>query len=59
MKPTLPLLLAIALVQWLVLQLPHVETEYDTTTFLMGNLQMVIILGLYQVFNKYVHVSKD
>lgn len=48
------LLLLIAVLQWLVLQLPGVHPEYDATVWLYGNLQIIIMLFLYRTINKYV-----
>ena len=50
------LLLFIAILQWLVIQLPGVHPEYDATTFLYGNLQIIIILYVYRFIKKYIKV---
>ena len=50
------LLLLISVLQWLVLHLPNVHPEYDATTFLYGNLQIIIILFVYRVIKKYIKV---
>ena len=48
------LLLTVSILQWLILHLPGVHPEYDATTFLYGNLQIIIILFVYRVIKKYV-----
>lgn len=51
----LPLLIAIAVLQWLVITLlPNVEPQFNHTTFLYGNLQIIGIIWVYQVINKYI-----
>ena len=51
------LLTAIAICQWLVLQLPNIHPEYDPTTFLYGNLQIISILALWKFINKYINLG--
>jgi len=40
------LLIIIALLQWLVMQLPNINPTFDSTVFLYGNLQMIIVVGM-------------
>ena len=49
-------LLVMVLIQWLVVQLPHIQAEYDTTAFLWGNLQIIIMLYVYNLIKKYIRI---
>lgn len=49
------LFIAIAITQWLVMQLPWVHPVFDVTTFLLGNLQMLFVLFGYDHLNKYIN----
>ena len=51
-----PLLVAliIAVLQWLVtLCLPPIE-DFDSTTFMLGNIQIIAIIWFYQMITKYI-----
>lgn len=49
------LLLLISVLQWLVVMvLPSTPTDFNPTTFLLGNLQIIIIIWVYQTIKKYV-----
>lgn len=56
----MPLLLLtlIALLQWgIVILLPNTPSDFNPTTFLYGNLQIIVILWFYRVITKYINVS--
>ena len=49
-------LLIIVVGQWCVLQLPGIYPQFDTTTFLYGNLQAIAILFVYNMIKKYTRL---
>lgn len=57
----MPLLLftAIAVLQWLVVSLLSVEPPFDQTTFLFGNLQIIAILAVWRLIDKYVYIGEN
>ena len=50
------LLLFMSVLQWLVVQLPMVHPEYDATTFLYGNLQIITTIFAYKLIKKYIRI---
>ena len=50
------LLLFVSVLQWLILHLPGVHPEYDVTVWLLGNLQIIIMLFVYRLIKKYIKV---
>ena len=50
------LLLTVSILQWLILHLPGVHPEYDSTVWLYGNLQIIIMLFVYRLIKKYIKV---
>ena len=54
----MPLLLLtfVSVLQWGILHLPGVHPEYDPTSWLLGNLQIVAMLFVYKVIKKYIKV---
>lgn len=55
----MPLLLLtlIALLQWAIAMYLPSSPDFNPTTFLYGNLQIVVILWFYRVITKYIKVS--
>ena len=50
------LLLFVSVLQWGILHLPGVHPEYDATVWLLGNLQIIIMLFVYRLIKKYIKV---
>ena len=50
------LLLFMSVLQWLVVQLPMVQPEYDATILLYGNLQIISIIFAYRLIKKYIRI---
>ena len=50
------LLLFVSVLQWWILYLLGVHTEYDVTVWLYGNLQIIIMLFVYRLIKKYIKV---
>ena len=48
------LLLFMSVLQWLVVQLQMVHPEYEATTFLYGNLQIITTIFAYNFIKKYI-----
>ena len=48
------LLLAIAVLQWLVVSLLPIEPPFDQTVFFAGNLQIIVVIWVYQTITKYI-----
>ena len=57
----MPLLLftAIAVLQWLVVSLLPIEPPFDKNTFLLGNLQILVVIAVWQLFNRYIKFVGD
>lgn len=49
-------LLTMSVLQWLIVQLPMVHPEYDATTFLYGNLQIIATIFAYNFIKKYIRI---
>lgn len=54
---TYVLMIAIAIAQWLVMQLSWITPLFDATTFLLGNIQMIMIIAVYQFASKDLKLS--
>ena len=52
------LLTAIAISQWLIMELPGITPQFDTTTFFNGNMQMIMVLASMQLLMKMVDKCK-
>jgi hypothetical protein len=55
--PSLLLALIIALLQWLVTEAFSTDPSFNHTLFLYGNLQIIVIIWIYQTFNKYIKLN--
>lgn len=53
------LLLTMSVLQWLVVQLPMVQPEYDATIFLYGNLQIITTIFAYKLIKKYIRINYE
>ena len=53
------LLLFMSVLQWLVVQLPMVQPEYDATIFLYGNLQIITTIFAYRLIKKYIRINYE
>lgn len=54
----MPLLLLtfVSVLQWLILNIPGINPEYDPTLWLLGNLQIIIMIFVYRLIKKYIKV---
>ena len=53
------LLLFMSVLQWLVVQLPMVQPEYDATILLYGNLQIISTIFAYRLIKKYIRINYE